>query len=136
MDKPNFQLLDKLHQASWGLLWMSESDYPFEVFTWTREKQEIMNTKVCLEKIAQSPDTLVRVIDIDEFFKVATTEQDWHDTQERKTVEKYRDLVGILKQNLENLQVYLVGEINIDAYIVGLLPWGDWGGLSTKIVQT
>jgi glucose dehydrogenase len=73
---------------------------------------------------------------VDEFFAIATQEEDWHDQEERETVKRFQNLVSILKQNLSQLQVYRVGNINIDAYIVGVTPSGDWTGLSTKLVET
>jgi hypothetical protein len=45
-------------------------------------------------------------------------------------------MVSVLKQNLSQLQVYRVGSIDIDAYIVGITPGGKWAGLSTKLVET
>jgi hypothetical protein len=44
--------------------------------------------------------------------------------------------VSIVKQNLSQLQVYRVGSIDIDAYIVGVTDGGEWAGLSTKVVET
>ena len=73
---------------------------------------------------------------VDEFFAIATQEEDWHDEEERETVKWFQNLVSVLKQNLSHLQVFRVGNINIDAYIVGVTPSGDWAGLSAKLVET
>jgi hypothetical protein len=73
---------------------------------------------------------------VDEFFARAIQEEDWHDEEERETVKRFQNLVSVLKQNLSHLQVFRVGNINIDAYIVGVTPSGDWTGLSTKLVET
>jgi hypothetical protein len=73
---------------------------------------------------------------VDDFFARATQEEDWHDEEERETVQRFQNLVSVLKQNLWQLQVYRVGNTNIDAYIVGVTPSGDWTGLSTKLVET
>nr|WP_228056891.1 nuclease A inhibitor family protein [Tychonema sp. LEGE 07203] len=56
--------------------------------------------------------------------------------QERETVKRFQNLVRVLKQNLSNIQVYRVGNININAYIVGVTDGGDWAGLSTKLLET
>jgi len=82
------------------------------------------------------PHTPVKVVSVDDFFAHATQEEDWHDEEEREMVQRFQNLVSILKQNLSQLQVYRVGNINIDAYIVGVTPRGDWMGLSTKLVET
>jgi hypothetical protein len=73
---------------------------------------------------------------VDDFFAIATQEEDWHDEEERETVQRFQNKVSVLKQNLWQLQVYRVGNTNIDAYIVGVTPSGDWTGLSTKLVET
>jgi hypothetical protein len=82
------------------------------------------------------PDAPIKVVSVDDFFAIATQEEDWHDQDERETVQQFQDLVSVLKQNLWQLQVFRVGNINIDAYIVGTTPSGEWAGLSTKLVET
>jgi glucose dehydrogenase len=76
------------------------------------------------------------MLTVDDFFALAIQEEDWHDEEERETVQRFRQLVSILKQNLSQLQVYRVGDRSIDAYIVGVTPDGDWAGLATKLVET
>ncbi|MCC3410085.1 MAG: hypothetical protein JGK17_32045 [Microcoleus sp. PH2017_10_PVI_O_A] len=73
---------------------------------------------------------------VDEFFDVANAEEDWHDEEERETTKRFQNLVSILKQNLSQLQVYRVGSTDIDAYILGVAPTGNWMGLSTQLVET
>jgi len=75
-------------------------------------------------------------VSVDDFFAIATQEEDWYDQEERETVERFQKLVSVLKQNLLQLQVYRVGNTNIDAYIVGVTDGGEWAGLSTKLVET
>jgi len=74
-------------------------------------------------------------VSVDDFFARATQE-DWHDEEEREMMQRFQNRVSVLKQNLWQLQVYRVGNTNIDAYIVGVTPSGDWTGLSTKLVET
>jgi len=81
------------------------------------------------------PDAPVELRTVDEFFAIAA-EEDWHDQDERETAKRFQNLVSILKQNLSQLQVYRVGSIDIDAYIVGVTDGGEWAGLSTKLVET
>ncbi len=82
------------------------------------------------------PDAPVELRTVDEFFAIATAEEDWHDQDERETAKRFQNLVSIVKQNLSQLQVYRVGSIDIDAYIVGVTDGGEWAGLSTKVVET
>jgi hypothetical protein len=45
-------------------------------------------------------------------------------------------IVSVLKQNLWQWQVYRVGSVEIDVYIIGVIPDGEWAGLYTKLVET
>jgi hypothetical protein len=45
------------------------------------------------------PDAPVEVVSVDEFFAHATQEEDWHDEEERETVQRFQNLVSVLKQN-------------------------------------
>ena len=124
----------QLKQASNGLLCLSETDAPFEVIHW--QTQEQLTPAKLLQLTNHPPDAPVEVVTVDEFFAIATQEENWHDEEKGETVKWFQNLVSILKQNLSQLQVYRVGDINIDAYIVGMSPSGDWTGLSTKLVET
>ena len=124
----------ELKQASEGLLFESESDAPFEVKEW-KTREELTPAKL-LQLTEHPPDAPVEVASVDEFFAIATQAENWHDEEERETVQRFQNLVSILKQNLSNIQVYRVGKINIDAYIIGVTPNGDWMGLSTQLVET
>ncbi|MEG3839057.1 nuclease A inhibitor family protein [Microcoleus sp. herbarium14] len=124
----------QLKQASEGLLFSTESDAPFEVEEW--KTQGKLTPAKLLQLTNHPPDAPVEVASVDEFFAIATQAENWHDEEEREIVQRFQNLVSVLKQNLSNIQVYRVGSINIDAYIVGVTPNGDWMGLSTKLVET
>ncbi len=115
---------------------MSESEYPFEVFFWQSEdNKKDIKPELILQKTAHQ-DTPVEFIDIDSFFAIATTEQDWHSSEDRETAKKYQNLVKVIKENLSDLKVARVGEIEIDVYIIGKTPSSDFAGLSTKAIET
>ena len=124
----------QLQQASEGLLFGSETDAPFEVIHWPT--QEELTPAKLLQLTNHPPDAPVEIVSVDEFFDVANAEEDWHDEEERETVQRFQNLVNILKQNLSQLQVYRVGSVEIDAYIVGVTDGGELAGLSTKLVET
>ncbi|MEG4587271.1 nuclease A inhibitor family protein [Microcoleus sp. MOSTC5] len=124
----------QLKQASEGLLFGSETDAPFEVIHW-QVQEELTPTKL-LQLTNHPPDAPVEMRTVDEFFAIATAQEDWHDREERETVQRFQNLVSVLKQNLSQLQVYRVGSIEIDVYIVGVTDGGELAGLSTKLVET
>ncbi len=136
MNNNEFDIPKKIKSLSQDLVWMSESDYPFDTFTWSNQELEEVSTKNLLQKTNHSLDAPVKVIDMEKFFQRATAQKDWYDSEERKIAKKFQALVETLKQNLDNIQVYKIGDVEIDVYIVGQLKTGNWLGLSTKAVET
>lgn len=132
----NVEITEKLKEPSDGLLYMSESDYPFEVFYWESKELLPLTGEKLLQQTSHPQDTPVEVVGVDDFFEVATTEQDWHGEEEKQTVKRFQTLVEMLKTNLTNLQVYRLGSIEIDVYIIGQTPEGHLAGLSTKAIET
>jgi hypothetical protein len=39
------------------------------------------------------------MLTVDEFFAIATQEEDWYDEEERETAKRFQNLVSVLKQN-------------------------------------
>ena len=135
MKPTSADIVNQLKQASDGLQCMSESDYPFEVFQWESSPEPLTAEKI-VQQTGHTPDTPVEVVPMDDFFQNATQEEDWHNEEEKETVAKFKALVETLKINLSDLQVYRLGSVEMDTYIVGKAPSGDLVGLSTKVVET
>lgn len=130
----NDKLADELRKASEGLTFMSESDHPLEV---VRLGAEAEATHGVLRKLSgKGDDAPVTEQTVDEFFRVAASEAEWKSGPELKSAKKYRALVRLLKSKLEGLKVFRVGEINIDAYVLGRARGGELMGLKTKLVET
>lgn len=134
MTKTNSEILDQLRTSANGLLMMSESEYPFEVFLW--EGIAPATPEKVIQQTNHPQNTPVEIVGVDDFFQVAMTEEDWHEEEEKATVKRFQTLVQELKKNLANLQVYRLGNKEVDAYIVGQTPTGNLAGISTKVVET
>ena len=119
-----------LKQATDGLLMTSESEYPFEVFAWESGQ---LNEATVLEKTGLKGT--VKLVEIDDFFRNSVTAEDWHEDEEKEAVIKFQNLVNVLKTNLTDLQVYKIGNREIDVYIIGNTPDGI-AGVSTKVIET
>jgi Nuclease A inhibitor-like protein len=126
-------LLDTLKKASAGLQYTSESDYPFEVFSWPLDT---LTPKKLLAQKGYPKDTAIQLGDFDKFFAQAIEEKDWYGPKEKATVAQYQQLVKLLRSELNDIQVYRVGEIELEVYIIGKTPEGALAGLSTKVVET
>ena len=127
------RLINQINQASEGLLWLSESDYPFETVYW--ENVDDINAKL-IELTDCTPETKIEVRELDSFFKRVTEEKDWYEDEEIAECKRYQALVNLLQTHLTDIKVYRVGQTEVDVYIVGRTESGNLAGLSTKVVET
>ncbi|MDF5724469.1 MAG: nuclease A inhibitor family protein [Rhizonema sp. PD37] len=130
----NQEIIEQLKAASRDLMFISESDYPFDVFLW--EGMTSVTAEKVIQQTAHPQDTPIEVVPLESFFRQATTVEDWQSPEEQETAKKYQALVLTLKSNLSNLQVYRLGTIEINVYIIGQTSTGDSVGLSTLVVET
>ena len=127
------ELIERLKQASDGLLWLSESDYPFEVIYW--ETVDNIKSKL-LQVTSCTPETTIEVRELDKFFSKAVEEEDWYEEEEMTKCKRYRELVKLLKTHLTDIKVYRVGEVEVNCYILGKTESNAIAGISTISVET
>jgi hypothetical protein len=129
-------LINILSEAASGLLFISELDYPFEVFIWKDTHNIEINKEEILKITKGKPEDNIEDFDFDFLFSIHTMDQDWHSAEDKRKVIRFRNLVSVLKENLEDIKVFRRGKIYIDVYIVGRAPSGNIAGVSTKQMQT
>jgi hypothetical protein len=131
--KTDDQILSELEAASAGLLFMSESEYPFEVV----RAGTVEPTPAALRQLSgEAADAPVETQSLDDFFRVAVSEEDWRSPAERADAAKYQALAALLKEQLKDVKAYRVGSVNIPVYLIGRSAQGNWLGLSTRVVET
>ncbi len=114
-------IVSQLERAADGLLFMSESDHPFEVVHWKRPGGDIT-----AERIAQLTGHVGETVEektVEAFFR--------HHTSPR-----HRKLVKVLRKKLSSIRVYRFGVIEIHSYVVGVTRHGSWAGLATIQIET
>ncbi|MDX2020571.1 MAG: nuclease A inhibitor family protein [Deltaproteobacteria bacterium] len=127
-------IVKALQKATEGLLFMSESDYPFDVLYWRKPGGSPTAAKVAL--LAGEDPNLVEERTVDAFFDGAATPQDWQSADELAVVTRYQELVALLKSKLRKLKVYRFGRVQIHAYVVGVTSAGNWVALKTTQIET
>jgi hypothetical protein len=132
--KSDREIIEELKQLTKGLLWMSESDYPFEIVFW--EGRPEISPPFLRSLSGEAEDAPVEIVSVEEFFRVAMSEESWRGDESRLLAKKYRRLVQTLKDNLEDVKVYRVGKINMPVYIVGRSRTGNHIGISSRVVET
>lgn len=126
------QIIAELKKATEGLMFMSESDYPFEIVRLEGEPDQ----QRLRELGAAAADAPVETRSLEEFFRAAASEPEWKKGEELATARRFQSLVRLLKENLSEARVYRVGEINIAVFILGKSAEGNWLGLQTRVVET
>jgi hypothetical protein len=127
------QILDALREATRGLTFMSESDYPLEVFNWGAAEP----THEFLRGLTgEASDTPVETKTATDFFRVAASEPNWKGSEELVTARRFQTVQRLLEQNLTDVKVFRVGSINIPVYVAGRGASGNWLGVSTRVVET
>jgi hypothetical protein len=132
--KSDEEILKKLEQATAGLLFMSEADYPFEIVSWGAMNELAFDYLRARAGVAR--DAPVQVVSAEKFFANAVSEPNWKAEDELAVARRYQNLLRLLEEKLEDLKVYKVGEINIAVYIIGKDESGNRVGLSTRVVET
>jgi Nuclease A inhibitor-like protein len=128
-------VIDQLRKVTEGLLYQSESDEPFETFSWERIGKSL-GKEAILQASGNDPSTPTNEVPVDQFFADLTTPEDRHTEEEKAVAAKYRTLLGTLKGALSELRVFKIGEVNVSIYIVGKTASGRWTGVKTKAVET
>lgn len=136
MKKENSTILEKIKSVSEGLYFRSETTYPFKTFAIEGIGPNKLTAQKLLEVKKHHKNTPIKVVEVDDFFRIATKNESWHNEEEKEEVENFKKLVKVLKENLKDMKVFRVGKIEIDVYIIGKAVTGDYAGVATKVVET
>lgn len=130
--------IETIAQASKNLLMISESDFPFEPLEWQRQVNEKLKEKELLQHFNYPENTKVETLSVEDFFRQACTEQEWHTQAEKETAKNFQYLLATLKKELSHLQAFRVYKsyTNIEVYILGQTTTGEIVGLKTEVVET
>lgn len=128
-------VLETLRQASAGLLFPSETDAPFEPFFWPADSAAALAPEDVARLSGAPADASIKKVKLETFFRDATTEEDWHNADEKAEVVRFQELVKTLKATLKDAAAFRVGETRIDVYIAGCTE-GGYAGLKTQVVET
>ena len=104
------EVIDRLKQATLDLLWVSESDYPFQIVVWSEKE-------IDSRLFPTYADEDIKVISLDDLFAPALKIEDWYGLEELATVDRYQLLLQTIESNLTEVQVFRLGEIEFDVYI-------------------
>lgn len=127
-------IVAKLEAASQGLQMPSETDAPFQTVYWPLEKSDIEPSDVALY-LTENADATVKTQSLSAFFKNAVSIEDWMSDDDKANAKKMGELATTLNSDLESPKVYLIGEREITAAIIGKVE-GGFAGVVTTVVET
>jgi hypothetical protein len=56
--------------------------------------------------------------------------------EQQLIAQRFQYLQQVLKEELQEVAVYMLGEVEMDAFIIGRTSEGSYAGLRTKVIQT
>ncbi len=130
----NKDLAGLIEKACSGLIYISETDAPIELFAAGRA--DSVTRKTILEKTGHPADTPVEETDLIRFFARLTRVEDWYPGERKADAKRFARLKKILEENLTDLRVFKTGKIRLDIFAVGLDKDGRLMGIKTKAVET
>lgn len=126
----------RLEAAAAGLLYTSESDYPFTWYFHPGPTPSPLTIDAFRRMLRLAPSVTVETRSLDDFFARHIEAVDPFDATAVALVPRYRQLRETIRVVLRNPQVFRVGTIAIDCYIVGLDRAGNLVGLTTVAIET
>ncbi len=129
----NMNDIEKITSAVEGLYYISETDHPFELRE--LDVKEPVEQQL-LTMFNHGSGTLVEKQTLDYFFRNMVKTYDAATPDDVSRAERFRKLKDTLNETLNNIEVYRLGDVSIDAVVVGTTKDGKLLSLSTKLVET
>jgi hypothetical protein len=128
------EALEDLAKAATGLLFPSETDAPLLPYRFRGAGEPTPETLLAAE--GRDGETPVEITEVEDFFEGLTEPRDGASSDEEDEAERWQALEDTLAETLEDTRVLRVGEVDVDAYVLGRHASGAWIGLKTRLVET
>ncbi|WP_207433783.1 nuclease A inhibitor family protein [Sabulibacter ruber] len=127
-------LLSPLAQATQGLWFISETEAPLEPFA-LPVGTAVTDEASFLAAIKQ-PDQPIEQVTLPYFFRNMVRTYPEQDAAQIAIAQRFLALQQWLETNLQEIRVYRVGQVQVQAYVLGKAPDATWLGLKTTLVET
>lgn len=127
-------LKNRIEKACEGLVYISETDSPIEVFF--RDDVKEPTAKALLRKLERTDELATESSKPEDFFQRLTLSKEWHTKEQTKTVSRFKKLQQLLEKELDDIHVIRVGKIRIETYVIGKNKTGEVMGIKTFSVET
>jgi hypothetical protein len=115
--------LSAIRKACDGLHFTSETESPVEPVAWPAEPGCTTETRVRREVAGE---VALETMTLAAFFRAVP----------KADRPKFDALAKVLNEQLQGVQVYKLGRVRMDVFIVGERADGGWAGVKLKVVET
>lgn len=127
-------LKNRIEKACEGLVYISETDAPIEVFF--RDEVKEPTAKELLRLLGRTDEIATESSNPEDFFQRLTRAKEWHTKEQTKTVNRFKKLQQLLEKELDDIHVVRTGKIRIEIYVIGKNKNGEVAGIKTFAVET
>lgn len=131
--KPQPGLKDRIEKACEGLVYVSETDAPIELFFDSSMNEPSANE--LLQRLGKQEESASESVNVEDFFARLTLAKEWHTKEQARNVLKFKKLQRLLEKELENMRVIRIGKIRVEIYVIGKSTDGIVG-IKTFSVET
>jgi hypothetical protein len=125
----------ELEEAAEGLVYSSESDFPFAYFR-SLESTGVVTIESVRSLLGIPASIPIRERTLDRFLAHHTYASDPYDRRAQAIRPRYEALQGILERELRDVRAFLIGTIELRCYVVGVDGAGHLTGLMTTAIET
>lgn len=132
----NAETRERLEAAAEGLLFISESESPFEYEELPGEAPEEMTPDAVRAALGEAEETPVAELSLDRFLAGHIEESDPADPVAQENVARYTALKQALAEGLADVRVFRVGDVQVRYHALGRTPDGRLAGLAASALET
>lgn len=125
-----------LAAAAAGLLFISESDYPLEPVVVASPGSPGPVAAALLQYLGLPPETPVQEQSLAYFLRNHTRQDPGFSLEKLERARQFNHLQQVLEQELRDIKVYRVGQIQVQAFVLGRDARGQLSGLKTTLIET
>ncbi|HLL45076.1 MAG TPA: nuclease A inhibitor family protein [Longimicrobiaceae bacterium] len=127
---------ERLEAAAEGLLFISESESPFEYVELPGDGPAELTPDVARTALGEPEGTPVAELTLDRLLAGHIEEADPADPVAQENVGRFRALKQVLTESLADIRVFRVGDVQVRYHALGRTPDGKLAGLAASALET
>ncbi len=127
---------ERLETAAEGLLFISESESPFEFEELPGDAPAELTPDAVRAALGEAEGTPVAELTLDRFLAGHIEEADPADPVAQEDVARFRALKQALTESLADVRVFRVGDVQVRYHALGRAPDGRIAGLAVSALET